>query len=144
MLLLLGIPVGAGASAAQEPQVPVAARDLPRGVVLTGADIRMGVGPGVGRSGELGEAGWVTRRVVRAGEVLRAPAVGRPRVVKSGDEVEVRWAGGAVSVVVRGVAAGSAGVGERVRVRLGTGWRIEGVVIGPALIEIQSPGRAER
>jgi flagellar basal body P-ring formation protein FlgA len=118
-------------------QVPVAARDLPRGATLTPADILLREGTG-GDAAEAVTAGWVTRRMIRAGEALRAPAVGRPDAVRSGEEVTVRLRQGTVQLTLRGVAAAGAGIGETVWVRIGTGWRLEGVVAGPGEVSIES------
>lgn len=142
--LWLGITLLAlvpSAARAQE-KVPVAARDLVRGVALSEEDIEYRP-PSGKRGGEPGEAGWVTRRVIRAGEELRHPAVARPQVVGPGEPVEVRWSGEGVTLSLRGVAASGAGEGEKVWVRVDQGWRLEGVVVGPAMVEIQSPGRAK-
>jgi flagellar basal body P-ring formation protein FlgA len=133
--LLVG--VGAAPLAAQGG-VPIAARDLPRGTVLSEADIAFRDAGGR-RTGEAAEAGWVTRRVVRAGEELRTPAVARPEAVRSGDEVTVRVRQGTVLLTLRGVAAAGAGIGETVWVRIGTGWRIQGVVAGPGEVAIKAP-----
>jgi flagellar basal body P-ring formation protein FlgA len=135
---LLLVLLGAARLAAQEARVPVAARDLPRGAVLSEGDIAFRSATG-GRSSESAAAGWVTRRVVRAGEELRPPAVARPDAVRSGEEVVVRVRQGTVLLTLRGTAAAGAGIGEKVWVRVGTGWRVEGVVAGPGEVTIEPP-----
>jgi flagellar basal body P-ring formation protein FlgA len=124
-------------TAAQQGIAPVAARDLPRGVALSEADVSVA-------AGSPGESvvGWVTRRVVRVGEPLRPPAIARPQLVHAGEEVTVRLQGSGVALTLRGTAAAGAGMGEKVWVRVGTGWRIEGIVAGPGEVTIEPPGRA--
>lgn len=95
-----------------------AARDLQRGVTLTRDDY-------VG-AGESGPVGWVTRRVVRAGEPLRPPAIVPARVIRSGDQVKVVWSDGALEVRLTGRAMNAAAAGEPVRVRVDARRRFEG------------------
>jgi flagella basal body P-ring formation protein FlgA len=142
-LVALLLASAANFSAAQQPGVPVAARDLPRGVALSEADVAAPPSGAAG-AGSPGESvvGWVTRRVVRVGEPLRPPAIARPQLVQAGEEVTVRLQGAGVLLTLRGTAAAGAGMGDRVWVRLGTGWRVEGTVAGPGEITITAPGRA--
>jgi flagella basal body P-ring formation protein FlgA len=125
-VLLLGL----AAPVSGQTEDPGAARDLGRGVVLTPADI----------SGPLTEAGvapgWVTRRVMRAGEVLREPAVRPPMAVAAGDAVDLVWRGQGVEVRRSGVATGPAGIGERVTVRLDGRRRLDGTVEAPGLVRL--------
>lgn len=122
-----------------QDQVAVAKHDLPRGVVITEDDVVLQ--PSSGRSGEAGGPGWITRRLVRAGEELRPPAVARPALVGRGETVEVRRATGTVQLSVTGTAVAGAGLGERIRVRIARGWTVEGVVVGPALVELTNESR---
>jgi flagella basal body P-ring formation protein FlgA len=139
-LLLAGMLLAAGsAPLAAQGRVPVAARDLPRGHVLTEADVRFADVPG---GGGHGGPGWVTRRVVRVGEALRRPAVEPAQAVRSGDPVTVRWAGSGVAVALAGTAAKGGAPGERVWVNVGRGWRLEGTVAGPGEVTVETPGRA--
>jgi flagella basal body P-ring formation protein FlgA len=85
--------------------------------------------------------GWTTRRVIAAGEPLLPPAVSPPDLVKAGDAVEAVWRGRTIQLRVKGTAAGSAALGERVLVRVDARRRLEGVVIGPALVELESMDR---
>jgi flagella basal body P-ring formation protein FlgA len=116
--------------------VLVAARDLPRGSVLTAGDVERRPGSAAAGAAAPGP-GWVTRRVIRAGEVLREPAVAPPDVVRAGETVHVVWQRGGVQLSLRGTAARSAGAGERVAVRIGTGWRLEGVAAGEGIVRIE-------
>lgn len=136
--------LSAGVARAQEvAKAPVAARDLPRGTVLTPDDLeyREISSSGAG-SVRFAELGWVTRSVIRKGDALRYPLVQPVALVSVGDSVDVLIHQGLVTLRVRGQARGSAGAGESLRVRLGTGRIVEGVVDGPGTVEIQSPRRA--
>lgn len=118
---------------------PVAARDLERGEVLTAADIRY-----VAASGEQAThapaslVGWRTRRLIDEGEPLREPAVSPPDLVRAGETVQAVYRGRSIVLRVTGTAAGSGAMGERVLVRVDARRRLEGVVIGPALVELDT------
>lgn len=134
MLLCAARLVGAQSPARR---VAVAAHVLARGTVLTADDITY-------RDSTLRASvdtndvapGWVTRRTINAGEVLRSPAVEPPQLVSANEPVEVEWRDGNVSLTVRGVAARSASFGERIPVRTELGRRIEGTVVAPGRVRI--------
>jgi len=52
--------------------------------------------------------------------------------------VRVTWRRGGVTLAMDGTALGAAAVGQRVRVRTETGRRLEGVAVGPALVQIEA------
>ena len=114
---------------AQGPAAPVAARDLPRGVELTAADLS-------GDTTAASMVGWVTRRVIRAGEQLKEPAVEPPQLVRAGSEVVVRAEYGGVVVTRPGTALASGSLGDRVRVRLDVQHTITGIVASRATVRI--------
>lgn len=135
-----GAPLTMRVRAGVEERLPLAARALPRETALAESDIVLDSasvrwGPPRDRGATPG-VGWVTRRLVNAGEPLREPTVGKPIVVKHGEPVEVVYGRGAVLLRVRGTAVGSASVGERVGVRMDNGRRIDGVAAGAALVRI--------
>lgn len=117
---------------------PVAARDLPRAAVLSSNDIRIspvahwGV-PTADRCSPVG--GWVTRRVVRQGEPLAAPAVAPPTAVRSGENVRVTFVRGSVSLVLDARAAGTGAIGDRVLVQMATGKRVTATITGDGTVE---------
>jgi flagella basal body P-ring formation protein FlgA len=119
---------------------PVAARDLARGETLVLEDITRAAAP-AGVAAPASVVGWTTRRVISAGEPLLPPAVSPPDLVRAGDPVEAVWRGRTIQLRVKGTAAGSAALGERVLVRVDARRRLEGVVIGPALVELESMDR---
>jgi flagella basal body P-ring formation protein FlgA len=132
-------PVRARVRAGVETQVAVATHALARDVVLSDADIATSSVVLWGApqdSTELPAAGWVTRRVIAAGEQLREPAVSKPALVKAGAGVTIEWRRGTVALSMRGTAAGSASLGESVWVRTENGHRLQGVVAAPALVRI--------
>lgn len=135
--LLLGLALGAAprGAVAQEgsPTVAVAARDLPRGTVLGAGDIALR--PAAGEAPDAGaavEEGWVARRLVREGEVLREPAVAPPPAVRAGEPVQGLVRRGAVELRVWGVAMNDAQVGAIVHLRTADGRRFTGTASGTA------------
>ncbi|MDP1858887.1 MAG: flagellar basal body P-ring formation chaperone FlgA [Gemmatimonadaceae bacterium] len=123
--------------AASSVAVSIATRRLPRGTVLTERDItvaRVAHG-GTAVSGPTdAAAGWITRRVVHAGEALRPPAVGPAPLVRAGQTVEFTYMQGGLRLTLHGVALAAAALGDVVEVRLGAKRRVTGIVSGPARI----------
>ncbi|HET7274978.1 MAG TPA: flagellar basal body P-ring formation chaperone FlgA [Longimicrobiaceae bacterium] len=140
-LAALALLAGAAenAMAQDASSVPVAARDLPRGVVLQEADIlrteRDSIGP---RDPAAVQPGWITRRVIREGEILRAPAVAAPALVTAGEMVQLVWRRGDLELRLRGTALRDAALGEPVSVRVDTRRHLEGIAAGPALVRIDT------
>lgn len=132
VLLAAMLALGAATQAAAQQQFPVAARDIPRGAVLSAADLV--VQHGTSSDAAPVGPGWITRRLVRAGEALRPPAVEPPRLIERGAAVEIRGTNGAAAITVRGTALGHGALGDRVLVRVGSGWTLEGVVDGPGTL----------
>lgn len=133
--------LSAGAAAAQQA-APTAARALPRGYTLTAEDLVYAAGAPVPTDDRQPTAddpvapGWVTRRAVREGEVLKEPAVSPPPVVRAGEAVQAVWVEGAIEIRIRGTALGTAATGQRVAVRTERGRRIEGVAVAPGEVRI--------
>jgi flagellar basal body P-ring formation protein FlgA len=137
VVALLWLAVVPARGAGQQSGEPVAARSLARGVTLGAMDIRY---PEGGSGGEAAGArvgpGWVTRRVIAEGEPLREPAVGRPLLIRAGEEVEAVWRSGAIELRIRGRAMGGAAEGERVIVRIDTRRRLEGIAVAAGQVRI--------
>ena len=112
---------------------PVATRHLPRGTVLSESDLRVARVAVRGLHADLPAtiSGWVTRRTIRAGEVLRPPAIARRPLVPRGSTVDVAIRVGEVEVVTRGVATRDAELDDAVAVRLGPKRTVQGRVQGP-------------
>jgi flagella basal body P-ring formation protein FlgA len=81
--------------------------------------------------------GAQARRDIRAGEVLTDAAVIVPPIVKSGDEVRVSVAAGAIEVTSVGRASGSGHAGDLIRVLMPTSRRgLKARITGPGSVEI--------
>jgi flagellar basal body P-ring formation protein FlgA len=126
-----------GAQQATSRRVAFATHALARGAVLTADDfqvrdttLRAPLDTGVVA------AGWVTRRTIAAGEMLREPAVQPPDVISANEPVELEFREANVRLIIRGTATRSAALGERIIVRTEQGKRIEGVVIAAGRVRI--------
>ena len=144
-ILLTGIAVVVAVAAvascagaqASVTRVPVAARSLARGTVIATTDIiyKDSAVRAAGDSSRVAP-GWVTRRMIAAGEVLRAPAVEPPNVVLANQSVDVEWKEENIALTLRGIVTRNAGVGDRVTVRTESGRRFEGIVVAPGRVRI--------
>lgn len=128
---------------AQSTRVPVAARDLVRGTVLTAADIAWTDSAATERAARESaardarvSAGWVARRNIHAGEVLETPSVSQPDLVSSGDAVDVVYSAPGVTIRVRGTAVGSGAKGDEVYVRLDNRKRLRGIVAAANTVRV--------
>jgi flagella basal body P-ring formation protein FlgA len=157
--------VWTGSAHAQSPRAAapaglVAARAIPRGAVLTADDIATdGNAPSTLAARRSTLIGWTTRRVIAAGEPLRAPAVVPPAggaatdrptldattpnapahgaaAVRAGQKVAVVYRDAGVALRLNGVAAQDGAVGARVGVRLDARRRLEGTVVAPGVVRI--------
>jgi flagella basal body P-ring formation protein FlgA len=137
-LVLLSSRAG-GAQLAQGTarRVAVATHNIGRGVSLSASDFEY-------RDSTLHStpdtnqivAGWVTRRIIAAGEVLHAPAVEPPTVVTANQPVSVEWIDQNIRLTVRGIATRNASLGTRVSVRMESGRRVDGTVVGTGRVRI--------
>jgi flagella basal body P-ring formation protein FlgA len=147
-LLAAGLAI-ALAAPMQAPPAPaetllVARHDLARGVALTAADIDTVVtderrASGVERRAEWPAPGWITRRVMRAGEPLRAPAVAPPPLVAGGARVTLVWEVDGLRLTREGTALGAARRGERVLVRVDATRRFAGIATAPGVVTVADP-----
>ena len=99
----------------------VAARVIPRGTVLSKDDI-------IGGPGASAVEGWVARRVIHVGEILRAPAISEPQLVRAGESVEILIERGTITLTVTGTTLTSASLGDTVLVRLDAKRRLAAIV----------------
>ncbi len=119
-----------------ERTVPVAVHAIPRGTSLKSSDYQIVAAvlrPAL-RNAAAAESGWVTRRAVSAGEPLVEPAVGPPALVASGQLVSFVAEHAGVHLSIRGTAASSGKLGDRIWVRLEAGRRLRGVVTAPGTV----------
>jgi flagella basal body P-ring formation protein FlgA len=133
------LSIVAAPARAQARRVPVATHQIPRGATLTADDIELR--DSTMRSGAPIDTndvvpGWVTRRVINAGEVLRAPAVEPPTLVTANQPVAVEWVDQNIRLTLRGTATRNAAIGTRVTVRMESGRRIDGTVVGAGRVRI--------
>lgn len=121
----------------------IATRFIPRGEALRESDIARRDTVITWRWGTIApdtmrvQAGWVTRRPIAAGEVLRSPAVTPPPVVTSGSTVSAVWQDGPVRLVLAGVATNTAALGAPVGVRIDRGRRLDGVAVAPNTVRLR-------
>ena len=122
-------------------RLTVATRALQRGDTLRAADIavvdtsivwRWNTPPDTTRA----QPGWITRRTIAAGEVLRSPAVGAAPVVKAGTQVSVIYQDGPVRIMLTGIATGNAALGAPVGVRIDATRRLDGIAIAANTVRL--------
>lgn len=120
-------------------RIPVAARDLVRGTILSQADINWSdttLTDGSTPDAAPVAAGWVARRVIHAGEILREPGVAKPDLVNAGDPVDVIYWTPGVTIRVRATAIGRGRMGDEVYVKLDNRRRLHGVISGPNTVRV--------
>jgi flagella basal body P-ring formation protein FlgA len=85
--------------------------------------------------GRLAQTGWVTRRVVLPGELLREPAVAPMPLVGAGQTVSYTFRSDGIELTLEGVAMNAGSLGSDVTVRLDPHRRVVGTVTGPGRVE---------
>jgi flagella basal body P-ring formation protein FlgA len=125
---------------APKQRVAVATHVIPRGTALSADDFEMR-DTTLRMSGSQPDttpvvAGWVTRRLINAGEILRSPAVEAPAIVNANAAVLIEWSDGNVSLTVHGIAARNGALGDRIPVRSDLGKRFEATVVAPGRVRI--------
>ena len=136
-LVLLSAHAGEAQTATH--RVAVATRMLARGVTLGAGDLvyrDTALSSTFAVSTDTVGSGWVTRRVIAAGEVLRAPAVEPPAAVSANQLVAVEWVDQNIRLTLRGTATRNAPLGSRVSVRMESGRRVETTVVGAGRVRI--------
>jgi flagella basal body P-ring formation protein FlgA len=122
-------------------RLTVATRALQRGDTLRASDIavidtsiiwRWNTPPDTTRA----QPGWITRRAIMAGEVLRSPAVGAAPIVKAGTQVSVFYQDGPVRILLTGVATNNAALGAPVSVRIDATRRLDGVAVAANTVRL--------
>ena len=83
------------------------------------------------------QPGWITRRAIAAGEVLRAPAVGAAPAVNAGSRVSAIYQDGPVRILLTGVATNTASLGAPVGVRIDATRRLDGIAIAPNTVRLR-------
>ncbi len=122
--------------------VVVSARPLQRGEQLREDDLELAERDLASLSGgyyrELAEVvGMKLRRSLRAGLPLQRSMLSAPLVIKRGDKVSIRAAGGGLDVRMQGEALEAGAHGDTIRVRnLSSRREVEARVAGPGLVEV--------
>jgi flagella basal body P-ring formation protein FlgA len=127
---VVGAQGSAAARADSATAAPRAARALARGVVIAVEDV---VGA---MSADAVPVGWVTRRVIREGEPLRAPAIGRVPVVRSGAFVTARVPSPRVRITRDAKVLADGGAGDTVLVRLDRNATVTAVVLDSVTVTL--------
>jgi flagella basal body P-ring formation protein FlgA len=119
-------------------RVAVATRTIARGTVLSASDfvLRDTTLRGPTDTSVAGE-GWIARRLIGAGEILRMPAVERPRMINANQPVQLEFQDSNVTLTLRGIATRNAALGERIAVRTDSGRRVEATVVAPGRLRLQ-------
>jgi flagella basal body P-ring formation protein FlgA len=134
-------------------KIPIAAREIPRGTILTAQDIAWvdttegadHIAQRVAKNSTSYTArsestdvvpGWVARRVIRKGERLQRPAVSPPDLVTTGSSVHAVYGEGGVSVSFTATAVGSGPYGDTIVIRTPNRKRIPAVVVAKNTVRI--------
>jgi flagellar basal body P-ring formation protein FlgA len=136
-------PVTQAAAGTARVRLSVATRALQRGDTLRADDIGLidttivwrwsTVAPDTTRA----QAGWIARRAITAGEVLRYPAVGAPPMVSAGTRVSAIYQDGPVRIQLTGVATNTAALGAPVGVRIDPTRRLDGIAVAPNTVRLR-------
>lgn len=124
-------------------QQSIATRALQRGDTLRANDIAVvdtnlvwrwsTIAPDTTRA----RIGWITRRSIAAGEVLRYPAVSAPPIVNAGTRVSLIYQDGPVRILLTGVATNTAPLGASVGVRIDPTRRLDGIAVAPNTVRLR-------
>ena len=137
LMALLVLSAKLGHAQTPTKRVPVATRAMARGTVIGASDFAMRVTTVRGIADTSSAiVGWVTRRAIAAGEVLRTPAIEAPNVVTANQAVQVEWQDRDVRLTLRGIATRNASIGERIAVRTDSGRRMEATVVAPGRVRL--------
>jgi flagellar basal body P-ring formation protein FlgA len=82
-------------------------------------------------------AGFLVRRPIAIGEVLRAPAIMATPVVTAGSTVNAIWQDGVLRLVLSGVATNTAALGAAVGVRIDRTRRLDGIAVAPNTVRLR-------
>ncbi len=123
--------------------MPFSTRSLSRGDTLLESDIEMRDTTvsdrrfGALQDSDRARAGWIARRAIAAGELLRTPSVSPLPAVTGGATVSVIYQDGPVRLVMTGVATNSAPIGAPVSVRIDNTRRLDGVASAPNTVRLK-------
>jgi flagella basal body P-ring formation protein FlgA len=146
-LLLLAGAASAAPQATTSLRIVVPTRDINRGEVLAESDLTFAEITGTALSPSTATkfealAGMQTRRLLRAGEAVRAEDVRRPVVVTKGQTVTMTFQAPGVELSAMGRAMGEGGIGDTVTVQNPASFRMVTATItgaGTVRAEMSSP-----
>jgi flagella basal body P-ring formation protein FlgA len=124
--------------------VPVLARDIARGDVVTSGDLatrRLGAGSARRQlESEDDIVGLAARRNLRAGAALSASDLEAPRIVARSQLVTIVYSSPGLTLTTQGRAMGEAALGEAVPViNVSSGRVVQTLVRGPGRVEVTGP-----
>lgn len=134
--------IGDAPSGTTRVRLSVATRALQRGDTLRAGDIaavdtnivwRWSSRPDTTQA----VAGWIARRPIASGEVLRYPAVSAPPIVNVGTRVSLIYQDGPVRIVLTGIATNTAPLGAPVGVRIDPTRRLDGIAVAPNTVRLR-------
>ena len=122
--------------------LPIATRDFAHGDTVRAGDFALVDTTLVWRWATLPDttraiAGWIARRPIAKGELLRAPAVSAPSMVSAGATVTVLYQDGPVRIALRGIATNTASLGAPVGVRIDRTRRLDGIAVAPNTVRLR-------
>lgn len=122
------------AHAQDSTQFPRAAHLIARGDTIGTDDVAFDSTNTVATSQIIG---LVARRVIQAGELLKAPAVGKAPLIALGQTVTVQAIVGNATISRQGIAQASAALGDSIHVRLDPRVTVTGIVSARATVTIR-------
>ena len=126
-------------------RIVVPARDIARGQTIADSDLTYATVQGGGlMSGTVTSfdavKGMEARRVLHAGETLRADDVRRPVVVTKGQTVTMTFDAPGVQLTAMGRAMSEGGIGDTVTIQNPASFRmVSGIVIAPGAVRATGP-----
>ncbi len=143
-LFVIALVLVAGPALADGVRVVVPARNIARGEILAESDVVYQsiatTGASLGALSSVDDVvGLETRRVLRAGETIRASDLRRPILVSKGATVTMSFVAPGITLTATGRAMSEGGMGETVTVQNPISFRqIMAVVTGPGQVRTGS------
>ena len=141
-------PPGSGGAQSTGVRVVVPAHDIARGQVISESDLTYSNVSGAALMSGTVTAydtvkGMEARRVLRAGEILRADDVRHPIVVAKGQTITMTFDAPGVQLTAMGRAMSEGGMGDSITVQNPASFRmISGVIIAPGTVRATGPMNA--
>jgi flagella basal body P-ring formation protein FlgA len=134
---------GPGGAPARTAELPVLARAIEKGEIVSAGDFTIAERPaGEGRGALAPDqaAGKEAMRPLAAGMPVRPIDLIRPQLVRRGEPVTIAVRSGALSITAQGKALASGAQGDSVRVvAVATNRTLDGIVDAPGIVRITAP-----